>query len=196
MKTAHQKVRHVPNLRSAPGPDPSGLLPSSFPGFFRDTSLPPKSVQNPYKSDRFHKLQFFNACRSTTYNFNTLKCTDFGAVPQLSPLPRGEGQGEGQTGSPAVAPDSCKFMSTRGRGRGSNKAAQKACYTGQNETFETETARQHGVFRTNMKIFLRPVSFCPVRAARQTSASFGVPRSAAFVSIGVHSWLGIQNEKK
>ena len=36
-----------------------------------------KSVQNPSKSDHFHKCDLFTPLTSTTYNFNALKCTHF-----------------------------------------------------------------------------------------------------------------------
>jgi hypothetical protein len=36
-----------------------------------------KSVQNPYKSDRFREHQFSTSVKSTTYKFNALKCADF-----------------------------------------------------------------------------------------------------------------------
>ena len=69
-------ARHFPgSTRSRRTP-----LPSSFPFFLPSLSNPvwsEKSVQNPYKSDHFCKVQFLKYSPSTTYDFNALKCTDF-----------------------------------------------------------------------------------------------------------------------
>src|SRR5687767_13446396 len=60
----------------------------------RFQNLSRKSVQNPYKSDRFREVQFFNYSVSTTYGFTALKCTDFPLHPaptQSYFQPRGPG---------------------------------------------------------------------------------------------------------
>jgi hypothetical protein len=81
-----------------PGP-PHRLVDSFVPGFLKG----PCSPQNPYKtrtkSDQKRICEFSSASAAVTCNFNALKCTDFPGA-RRSPLPRGEGQGEGQTGSP------------------------------------------------------------------------------------------------
>jgi len=41
-----------------------------------------KSAQNPYKSDHFRECEFSIPVTSTTYNSNTLKCTDFPIAPR------------------------------------------------------------------------------------------------------------------
>src|SRR5687768_1078146 len=95
---------------SSHAPGPSLRLLHSFPlGFLIGLACRQKSVQNPYKSDRFCECEFFNVCVPITYSFNALKCTDFPVVTSLrlrpltpgcssSPLSRDEGRGEGQTG--------------------------------------------------------------------------------------------------
>jgi len=91
------------HARHVPGSTPSRrtALSRSVP-FFLGSLLSPVCPKNPYKTRTnptiFSKCKFFNYYPSTTYNFNALKCTDFLATARF-PLPRGEGQGEGQTGS-------------------------------------------------------------------------------------------------
>jgi hypothetical protein len=62
-----------------------------------------KCVHYAYKMRPNFKTQILIRSRSDTYNFQPRKCTHFPAVDRF-PLPRGEGQGEGQTGSSCSAP--------------------------------------------------------------------------------------------
>jgi hypothetical protein len=59
--------------------------PSAFTRFRNALSTRPsaleKSVQNPYKSDHFRKVQFSSVSAPATYNFTALKCTDFRIHP-------------------------------------------------------------------------------------------------------------------
>jgi len=91
-----------------PGP-PHRLFSSFLPAFL----INPIRPQNPYKTRtnpyKKHECKFSRCSATTTYNFNTVKCTDF-STRRPSPLPRGEGKGEGQTGS-------CLFVSIRGLNR-------------------------------------------------------------------------------
>jgi hypothetical protein len=84
----------------AAGPDPSGLMPSSFPGLLRGLS----SCQNAYKTstkcDQNHECEFFTLSPTGTYNFDPLNWSHF-PTKCAFPLPGGEAQGEGQTGSSA-----------------------------------------------------------------------------------------------
>jgi hypothetical protein len=85
-------ARHVPGSTRSCG---SAFSRSAAP-FRRFQTVPKKSVQNPYRSDHFRECEFSIASASTTCNFTALKCTDFPCSGAF-PLPRGEGQGEGQT---------------------------------------------------------------------------------------------------
>jgi hypothetical protein len=167
-------ARHVPSSTPSRG---TSLSERATPAR-RIPNPSEKSVQNPYKSDRFHKAQFVNYWRSTTYAFNGLKCTDFPAVERF-PLPREEGQGDGQTGSSfSVSPrlSICPSADLPFRAFASlrlcvqSSAATKSPILDKMRLVETETECHHGVFRMNRKTFLRLVSFCPVLARGRFAA--------------------------
>ena len=85
---------HVPgSTRSRRTP-----LPGSATTARRFHAIPKNPYKTRTKPDHFRICEFFNCSPTTTYNFNALKCTDF-LGRGSSPLPRGEGPGEGQTGS-------------------------------------------------------------------------------------------------
>ena len=67
-------------------------------------------VQNAYKMRPNFKMQILICSLPTTYNFTALKCTHFPDC-RTSPLPSGEGQGEGQTGT-LVPSRPCKEIHT------------------------------------------------------------------------------------
>jgi hypothetical protein len=116
---AHQNVRDVPIPRDAGKPFPRLLL-SSFPGLLRDPASAENADKTSTKRRQKRECEFFSSSPTATYNFEVIRCLHFPAT-ESPPLPRGEGQGEGQTGSSFCAPDSCQFASVRGRHRKSNK---------------------------------------------------------------------------
>jgi hypothetical protein len=87
-------ARHVPGSTRSWG---SALLLNATPARHFHTFS-----ENPYKtrtkSDPFSRMRIFNNSASTTYNFTTLKGTDFPGRGSSS-LHQGESQGKGQTGS-------------------------------------------------------------------------------------------------
>jgi hypothetical protein len=160
---------------------------------------PYKIRTNPYKSDHFRKAQFFNPCKSTTYNFNALKCTDFPVHPARNPDPilGGASSVEPLIISGRTFPLSRFRTCEAQRLRVEFPVATKFAILDKMRLFETETERHDAVLRTNRKTFLRPVSFCPVGAARQASTGRArCPQRAAFgSSVSIRGWE-IQNEKK
>jgi hypothetical protein len=70
---------------------------------------------------------------------------------------------------------------------------RRSSRTGQNETFETETAPATPVLFGNVQTFLRPVSFCPVRQQRPGFAPSRLCCSTAFPKMRT---LCVQNATK
>jgi hypothetical protein len=183
------------NARHFPGSTPSRGTP-----FSRSTALPGRSLihtKSTYKTQtkcrQNRKCDFFIVSASTIYGFSAVNCLHFCATDR-SPLARGDGKRVGQTcfllspsphhpispsaALPVRSSASCRLCVDTGR--------QLILYTGQNETFETETGRSRRVFLTNLKTFLRPVSFCPAVGRAVPRA----PHSCRLVSIVVSPKMG------
>src|SRR5688572_21643601 len=115
MMHTHLKVREVPIPRDRLRPS-HRLLVSSFPGLLRDPALGQNATKTRPKCNQNPKCEFFSHSAPVTYNFGPLKWLHFAAA-EASPLPRGEGQGEGQTGSSPRGPSWRKPVSICGRRR-------------------------------------------------------------------------------
>jgi hypothetical protein len=151
MMNAHQKVR------DAAGPDPSGIhrLSGSFPGFLGS----PVSAQNADKTrtkcGQNRGCEFVSDSASTTCNFTAVKCLHF-RVPSAPNFTRNH-----NPCCPALdaRPSTLDKAGVSIRGCWRTK---RRWHTGQNETFETETACATATLLRNTQTILRPVSFCPV----------------------------------
>jgi len=111
-----EKAPNIPTLRDTPGLPlhrDSGPLASSFPGLLRDS----RPGQNAYimrtKCAQKRKCDIFNYSASTTYNFNTLKCTDF-PVPDLNLNPTLNHNLDPPRAQAATLVNSCQLVSIRG----------------------------------------------------------------------------------
>jgi len=101
-------ARHVPDSIRSCAP-----LCLDSPRLLRAFKPLPK---NPYKTRtkcaQISQCKFLICSSPTTYNFNRVKCTHFPRYG-ASPLPRGEGQGVGQTGNPLAPIRPTKFRHPR-----------------------------------------------------------------------------------
>ena len=169
-------------------------------GRFETSGKSTYKTQTKFRQNR--KGDFFKYSAPTTYNFSRVKCLNFPVypAPDHDPTPNPRAFGD-------VPASPCLPISALVRLPSRASASLRLCVelsrnrvvdTGQNETFETETARRHRVFRTNRTSILRPVSFCSVPQPLEVGRAVpSAPRPPSFVPFVIFckNRPG-QNEKK
>lgn len=212
-----QPAQNVPALRDTPDLPihrDSELLLSFLPAFLIDLTRPQNPSKIRPKSVRFRIREFFSASISTTYNFNTVKWSDFSGVLSFSTVDEQCLGTESRDGRPIksvrcypfslglrtrqrLAAQHCQH-SVRMRGRsvtlcshtgGGNKIAH---------TVQNGTKRDaFGLFQKNNALYqvlaTTPLELVPFSETGDLGETSPIePRDAAkgaFVSIGVDSWF-------